>query len=130
MAKKPVTIPFDFVLEKLDRRTPVIKPMFGCFAIYVDGKMVLILRDRNDHTDDNGVWIATTTEHHAALKKDFPSMRSVHLLGEKTTAWQNLPASADDFESSAIKACEMILRNDPRIGKIPKPKKKKSVKKR
>lgn len=99
--------------------------MFGCYAVYVRKKMVLILRDRKDHLHDNGVWIATGEEHHAGLKEIFPNMRSIRLLGKKS-AWQNLPSTADDFETSAIQACEMILKNDPRIGKIPVPKKKKA----
>lgn len=124
--KKKAAIPFSFVLERLDSLDPIVRPMFGCYAIYVGKKMVLILRDREEHPYDNGVWIATTPGHHTALKKLFPSIRSIRLLGAKTTAWQNLPVSADDFESSALEACDMILKNDPRIGKIPKPKRKSS----
>jgi hypothetical protein len=122
--KKQAKIPFDFVLDRLDTAQPILRPMFGCYAIYVGKKMVLILRDRKDHPHDNGVWIATGEEHHAGLKKIFPNMRSIRLLGKKS-AWQNLPSTSDDFETSAIEACEMILKNDPRIGKIPLPKKKK-----
>jgi hypothetical protein len=92
--------------------------------------MVLILRNRKDHPHDNGVWLATASEHHEELKKIFPNMRSVRLLGGKTSAWQNLPSSADDFEESVMEVCELVLRNDPRIGKIPNAKKKNSVRKR
>ena len=38
--------------------------MFGCTAIYVADKIMLILRDRPDETADNGVWLATTAQHH------------------------------------------------------------------
>lgn len=98
--------------------------MFGCYAIYVGEKIVLILRDRKDHPSDNGVWIATTEEHYPELKKIFPNMRSVRLLGGKKTAWQNIPKTAPDFEASVMRACELVLRNDPRVGKIPQRKKK------
>jgi hypothetical protein len=98
--------------------------MFGCFAIYIGKKMVLILRKRDEHQYDNGVWLAASPEHYVDLKELFPSMRPVRILGAKTTAWQNIPPSADDFEESVMHACELILKNDPRIGKIPKPKKK------
>jgi hypothetical protein len=128
--KKNIEIPFSFVLERLQACSPEVKPMFGCFAIYHAGKMVLILRHRKDHTHDNGVWLATSQEHHDSLKAIFPSLRSVRLLGSKKTAWQNLPAAADDFEESVTLACELILKNDPRIGKIPQSKKKKIVRKR
>ncbi len=88
---------------------------------------MIILRQRDDHEDANGIWMATSTEHHASLKKEFPSMHSVFLLsdGKKETEWQMIPVEADDFESSAIRICEMILKGDARVGKIPKARKKK-----
>ena len=116
-------IPFEFVLEELDRIHPRVKPMFGCYAIYAGEKLVLILRQRNEHTDDNGVWIAALHEHHASLKIEFPCMRSVRLLGTSETVWQNIPADEDDFEELVLKACRLILKGDVRIGKIPKQKK-------
>ena len=122
-------IPFEFVLEELDRIHPRVKPMFGCYAIYAGDKLVLILRQRNDFTDDNGVWLAALHEHHASLKKEFPCMRSVHLLGSSESVWQNIPSDEDDFEELALKACHLILKGDVRIGKIPKQKKKKVRKK-
>jgi hypothetical protein len=119
-------IPFDFVLEELDRVHPRVRPMFGCYAIYVGEKMVLMLRQRKDHPSDNGVWLATPHEHHESLKKEFPCMRSVRLLGAAETVWQNIPADTDDFETLVLKVCGLIIKGDRRIGKIPKPKKKKS----
>ncbi len=116
-------IPFEFVLEELDRIHPRVKPMFGCYAIYSDEKLVLILRQRKEFTDDNGVWLVVPHEHHASLKKEFPCMRSVRLLGSTETVWQNIPADEDDFEELVLKACCLILNGDVRIGKVPKQKK-------
>lgn len=123
-------IPFSFILDYLDIFNPRIRPMFGCHSIYVGEKIVFIIRDRDSHTDCNGIWIATSREHHESLKKDFPSLCSISLLNEgaRGTEWQMLPAEADDFESSAIRACEMVLHGDSRIGKVPKAKKKKRKK--
>lgn len=123
--KKPAAIPFEFVLEQLFSRDPRVRPMFGCQAIYVGEKIMLILRNKpGEHEGDNGIWVATKTEHHATLKKIFPKMRSIHVLGNSTN-WQILPADADDFEESAIKVCDLILKGDARIGNIPKERKKK-----
>lgn len=124
--KKPRTIPFNFVLDELHSLNPVVKPMFGCYALYKGNKIVLMLRNKEDLPDDNGVWVATTPEHLVALKQDFPSMRPVKLLGENVTAWQNLPCEADDFEASVLRVCDFIRRNDPRIGKVPKARRKKT----
>jgi hypothetical protein len=94
--------------------------MFGCLAVYVDEKIVLILRDRPKNRADNGVWLATTQEQHESLRREFPSMRSIRVLGKKVTGWQVLPADAADFEEAALHACELVLAKDPRIGKVPK----------
>jgi len=118
MSKK--TIPFDFVLEQLSTIDVVTRPMFGCYAIYAGNKIVLLLRQRKDFAKDNGVWLATSLEHHESLKSDFPSMRSISLFGDTPSGWQNLPAEADNFEELAIKACQLIIKGDSRIGKIPK----------
>ncbi len=117
-------IPFPFILDQLSRIEFATKPMFGCHAIYVREKIMLILRNREDHEDANGVWIATSREHHASLKKEIPSLHSVYILsnGKGETEWQMIHVDADDFESSAIRLCEMVLKGDHRIGKIPKKK--------
>ena len=94
--------------------------MFGCLPVYVEDKIVLILRDRGDSPEDNGVWLATTAEHHESLRREFPRMRSIQLLGRKVTHWQVLPVDAPRFEETALRACGLILARDPRIGKVPK----------
>ncbi|HLX12015.1 MAG TPA: hypothetical protein VKS81_04305 [Bacteroidota bacterium] len=119
-------IPFSFVFDYLHPLEPEIKRMFVTFALYVEDKIVLILRQKKEHTADNGVWIATEIEHHASLKKQLPSIRSIRLLGKGPTNWQIIPESSDDFEESVIRACELVVKGDPRIGRIPKPKKKRS----
>lgn len=113
-------IAFDFILDLLFNMPITVKPMFGCHAVYRDEKIVLITRKKKEHQEDNGVWIATSSEHHESLRKIFPNMRSIKLLGNKETEWQNLPEDADDFEESVQIACEMVLKNDHRIGRVPK----------
>lgn len=120
--KKRKPVPFAFVLDALDGAGPVVRPMFGCHAVYVRGKIVLILRRKEAHPNDNGIWIATTRQHHESLRGDFPKMRSVSLLGNGVTGWQNIPASDEEFEALALKACECILRGDLRFGTVPQEK--------
>ena len=92
---------------------------------------MLVLRERKDHADTNGVWVATNKEHHKSLKSDLPSLRSFTIYAKaiKETGWQLLPADADDFEASVIKVCELIKHGDPRIGRLPTPKKSPAKKK-
>ena len=120
-------IPFDFIIEELADLEPIIKPMFGCYAIYVQDKIMLILREKKDKTKrDDGVWLATQIENHMELKKLFPSMRSIELFGTPPTAWQTLPVASADFEDSVFRACELILARSPLIGRIPQKKLRKT----
>jgi len=116
-------IPFAFVLDELDGLDPVTRPMFGCTAVYVGEKIVFALRDKRSDDDDSGVWIATTKEHHASLRREMPSLRSITVFGSGESSWQVVPKDALDFEESTILACALVRRGDPRIGTIPKAKK-------
>ena len=115
--RKP--IPHEFVLEALSTLSPWTRPMFGCLAFYLGDKIVLILRDKGSNTADNGVWLATTEQHHEALRREFPHVRSIQLFGKKVTDWRVLPVDAPDFEEAALRACELVATQDPRIGKVP-----------
>lgn len=113
--------PFAFVLDELDALEPHTRPMFGCTAVYVGERIVIILRERPAHIEDNGVWIATTAEHHASLRAELPSLRSILVLNEgRITGWQNIPVDGPDFEEEVLRACALVRAGDPRIGKIPK----------
>ncbi len=115
--RKPV--PHAFVLDAIAPLSPYTRPMFGCLAVYVKDKIVLILRDKATNTSDNGVWLATTREHHDSLRREFPNMRSIRVLGKPVTGWRVLPVDAVDFEAAALRACDLVLAGDARIGKVP-----------
>ena len=111
--------PHEFVLDALAPLSPWTRPMFGCLAVYVEEKIMLILRDKPTQAADNGVWLATTEEHHVSLRREFPNMRSIGVLGKEVTGWQILAADEADFEEAAMRACDLVLTGDPRIGKVP-----------
>lgn len=118
---KSKNLPFEFVLDYLTPLDVRLKPMFGMWAIYVNEKIMLMLRDRKDFTETNGIWVATTHDHHNSLKEEIPSLSSISNFsaGLKETEWQLLAVESDDFEQSVIKICDMIRHHDKRIGKIP-----------
>jgi hypothetical protein len=120
--RKPV--PHEFVLEALAHGSPRTRPprtraMFGCIAVYIGEKVVAMLRDKPKHPADNGVWVATTAEHHQSLREAFPHLRSIQLLGKLETHWQVLPTDAPDFEEAALRLCDLIIAGDSRIGRVP-----------
>jgi len=121
-AKQKNPVAFPFVLEELQRLEPIVRPMFGCHAIYCGEKVVLVTRDKNGKDADDGVWIATTKEHHADLRKLLPSLRSISIFGGKESSWQVIPKTSDSFEEEVLSACALILKGDSRIGTLPKKK--------
>jgi hypothetical protein len=128
--KKP--LPYPFVLDAAADVITEKKSMFGSLALYVDDKIVLILRDKRDGSPDDGVWLATAVEHHESLRREFPHMRSITVFGPPVTHWQVLAVDTPDFEEAALRACELIAARDPRIGRVPKSRspRSKAVKKR
>jgi len=120
MIKK--NIPFDFIFDYLMSLDIQVKPMFGMWALYLDDKIMLILRQRDKNPKSNGVWIATSKEFHTSLRKEIPSLNAITL---NETEWQLISEESKDFEISVRKVCELILNKDIRIGRIPKPKKSK-----
>jgi hypothetical protein len=113
-------IPYRFVIEELEPIDPVIKPMFGCYSVYIGDKICLFLCDREKPPYRKGVWVATTPESYLSLAQEFSSTSSVENPKIGKSPWLLLPAAAVDFEEQAMHACEMILNRDPRIGRAPK----------
>jgi hypothetical protein len=131
--REPITIkkkaPFAFALEELDALSPTIRPMFGGFAVYAGEKMVLFLYDQEKWPDFKGVSLATTPEHYRSLAQEFSSTRDAEAQKIGKRPWLLIPAGAADFEEQVMKACEMILNGDPRIGRATEEKRFKPTKK-
>jgi hypothetical protein len=113
-------IPFGFVIEELNSLDPIVQPMFGCFSVYLGDKIVLFLCEREKRPYQKGVWVATTPEYYKSLAQEFSSTRSVENPKIGKSPWLLLPAGAEDFEEQALRACELILSGDRRIGRAPK----------
>jgi hypothetical protein len=113
-------IPFEFVFDYLPTDRIEVKSMFGMFSVYQGEKLMLILRNRPDHPETNGIWVPIQLIFLKGLKSEIPSLSRVHTwAGKKEDSdWLLIPSGSDDFEISAINICRLISRNDPRIGKI------------
>jgi hypothetical protein len=121
-------VPFAFALEELDALSPVIKPMFGGCIVYIGEKMALFLCDRENSPGFKGVLLATTPEDYRSLAREFSSTRDATPRKIGKHPWLHIPAGAVDFEEQVLKACELILNGDPRIGRAPEEKKARKVK--
>lgn len=121
--------PFSFVLEELNSLSLTIKPMFGGFVVYIGEKMTLFLYDQEKLPGFKGVSLATTPEHYRSLAQEFSSTRDAEPQKIGKHPWLLIPSSAMDFEEQALKACELILNGDERIGRLLEEKQLKLAKK-
>ncbi len=121
-AKTRHKVPHSFVLEALAPLEPEVRRMFSGFAVYVGDRLVCMLRDHDKSPRDNGVWLVlseTTNPADATLRVEFPSIRSIELLGGKIRHWLLIPSDSATFESEALHACDLLLQHDARLGRIP-----------
>ncbi len=121
-AKSKPKLPHPFVLEALAPMNPEVRRMFSGFAVYINDRLFMMLRDHAKYPHDNGVWLVLAEGIDPAdtsLRRDLPSLRSIQMLGNKISHWLLIPSDSADFESEAIQACELILRHDSRLGRIP-----------
>ena len=114
----PKVVPYDFIFDYLPPNV-VTKRMFGMYYLYLNKKIVLILRKAGKNLDMNGLWVATSKQHHQSLEKEIPALCDFVLdNGEMhDSEWRLIKDSDDDLEAAAIQVCELISHGDKRIGK-------------
>ncbi len=96
--------------------------MFSGFAVYAGDLLLLMLREHAKSVKDNGVWLVlseTTDPGDKGLRRELPSLRRIELLGGKIGHWLVIPSDGPDFETEALHACELLLRRDARLGRVP-----------
>jgi len=133
VAKKGFTL--TWALEPFDQHVSFYtKRMFGGLAVYVHGRMVIVLtesagdRDYRGKRYDIDLWdgilLPVERQVHPSLMKEFSSLLSHPVLSK----WLYLPQTADDFEDAAMEITQGIAQNDIRYGILPKVKSTKKKK--
>jgi hypothetical protein len=121
-AKRSQEPPHAFVVEALAPLNPEVRRMFSGFAVYLGDRIVCMLRDHQKSPQDNGVWLVLsdgTNPADSELRSEFPSIRTIDLLGNKIRHWLLIPSDSAAFETEALHACDLLLKHDPRLGRIP-----------
>ena len=119
--------PFPFLLDALAPLHPEVRHMFGGHAVYIGDKIVAMLRDSAKEPQDNGVWLVFSETADLAdrkLRRELPSLRTITILGGAIKHWLLIPSDGPDFESDAMRACDLLLAHDARLGRIPKSRQK------
>lgn len=111
---------FQFVLDELPPVRPTVRRAFGLTYVYLGERLLLSLRQSEKQPRFNGVWLYTEAEHVESLRGEFPRLpRRCFWKSKKSgSGWVIIAADSEDFEESAFKACELILRGDRRIGRV------------
>lgn len=106
--------PLHWILEPVEGEPSFFqKPMFGCQAAYLYGRLVLVLAAHEEPW--NGLLVCTSREFHSALMDDFPGLQPHPVLPK----WLYLAQSCDGFEETAQRLALQALKNDARIGVEP-----------
>lgn len=94
-----MALAYSFVLEELQSLLPPdrlrTRAMFGSHAVYVDKKIVFIVRRKGD--SDAGVWLALSHPAHVLLlTKDFPALCGIDMFQHRAfNDWLKLPETTD-----------------------------------
>jgi len=109
--------PLRWVIESLEEeRSYLEKSMFGCLAVYLHGRLSLLLTSGEEPW--NGLLIPTDHQFHDSIRRDYQNVFQHPVLKK----WLYLPEASEDFESDAQEIVEAIRMNDPRFGVEPKEK--------
>ncbi len=109
-----------WLVEPLDADPAyLLKSMFGSKAVYLEGRMVLVLADKQEPW--RGIVVPMEREQHTALIESLPSLAPHPVLPK----WLYLPETTDSFETDAQWLVQQIKKRDPRIGIVPPASKKK-----
>lgn len=112
---------YGWVWEKLEHLdTYALRSMFGAKSVYLRGKIMLCLTEGAEPW--NGVLVCTDKAEHESLCAEFRSLKAHPVLGK----WLYLSDESRDFEQVIELLIKAILRGDPRIGVVPKPKGKRA----
>jgi hypothetical protein len=112
--KKPKTHPLLWVVELLTEEPSYLeKPMFGCLAVYLHGRLMLVLASGEEPWD--GLLIPTEHRFHDAIQKEFSDVVQHPVLQK----WLYLSEATEDFETVASDIVEAVRMNDQRFGVEP-----------
>jgi hypothetical protein len=107
--------PLYWLIEPLTEESSYIeKPMFGCLACYLHGRLTLVLASRKKPW--NGLLIPADKGIHDSIRRDVKGVVQHPVLKK----WLYLPDTYEDFESEASYIVELVLMNDRRFGVEPK----------
>jgi hypothetical protein len=95
------------------------KRMFGGLAVYLFGRMMMVLVEptRTGRWKWHGVLICTDHVQQSAIVEEFPALAPHDVLRK----WLYIDSRHEDFEPTMERVAKAIARGDPRFGIHPHP---------
>jgi hypothetical protein len=114
--KKTPKNPLLWVVDPImDEPSYIDRAWFGCRAIYLHGRLMLVLCSGEEPW--NGLLIPTEKEFHDSIRQEFEDVVQHPVLKK----WLYLPENSEDFEAVVMDIVEAIRIGDQRFGVEPKP---------
>ena len=110
-------VPYDFVLRYLYPVRPKIRKMLGCYALVTEEKILMLLRERDNQPEFNGIFVATQPQHYDSLQNDIHKSNIELDIDGMPHTYLFISEDLEDFDEKVKKACELIKAGDERIGK-------------
>ena len=110
-------VPYDFILRLLYPLRPKIRKMLGGYVLVLDNKILFYLRDRENHPEYNGVFVATQPKYYDALSQEIHASNMEVDIDGVAHSWLFISEDLDDFEKKLKTACDLLKAGDTRIGK-------------
>ena len=100
------------------------KRMFGGLAVYLFGRMMMVLVEptRTGRWKWHGVLICTEHAHHPGIIKEFPQLTPHDILKK----WLYIDSRHENFEPTMDRVARAIARDDQRFGIRPHARKEKA----
>jgi hypothetical protein len=113
--KKPRKDPLLWVVEPImDEPSYIDRAWFGCRAIYLHGRLMLVLCSGEEPW--KGLLIPTEKEFHESIRQEFETVVQHPVLKK----WMYLPENSEDFESVSSEIVNAIRIGEQRFGVEPK----------
>jgi hypothetical protein len=113
----------EWVLEVFEQRASFFtKRMFGGLAVYLFGRMMMVLVEptKTGRWKWHGVLICTEHAQQPSILEEFPQLAPHEILKK----WLYIDSRHEDFEQTMGGVAKAIARDDQRFGIHPHPKKK------
>jgi hypothetical protein len=114
-----------WILQELeDDPSFFTKRMFGGLAVYLFGRMMMVLVEptKTGRWKWHGVLICTGHQEQAAIVEEFPQLAPHDILKK----WLYLDSRHEEFEATMDRVAHAIARDDPRFGIRPDAAKKRA----